>query len=197
MTIRSFAKSIRLLAYFLAFCTIPAVGALAVDGCPQGTFSVVNSPDGTSLSILFDAFSVSSNDQETLQNKECNLSVPLNLPEGYSLGVYRVDYRGYAHLEPKQSSELTVNYRLGPKNKGRRFNRKTKGEYDGEFLFTENIGAGLMKRVGCGDAAVLNVSVKLTLTPDGGGEAMATLDSSDGSAKRGLIYYLDLKKCRA
>ena len=51
-----------------------------------------------------------------------------------------------------------------------------------------------MKRVGCGDEAVLNVSVKLALT--GAGEAMATLDSADGPAKGGLIYYFDTKKCK-
>ncbi|MHB1104047.1 MAG: DUF4360 domain-containing protein [Devosia sp.] len=175
-----------------------STAALAQEGCPQGTFSVVNSPDGTSLSILFDAFSVSSGGSSGagIKQKTCNLQVPLRLPEGYSLGVYRVDYRGYAYLSRKETSELTVDYHLGPRNKGRRFHRKTKGKYDGEFLFTENIGAGLMKRVGCGEAAVLNVSVKLALAASGEGEAMATLDSADGAPKGGLIYYFDTKKCR-
>lgn len=175
----------------LALAGPVATAAIAQDGCPQGTYSVVNSPDGTALSILFDAFLVSADGDE---QKQCSLSVPLHLPEGYSLGVYRVDYRGYAHLARKETSELTVDYQLGPRNKGRHFRRTTKGEHDGEFLFTENIGAGLMKRVGCGDEAVLNVAVKLALT--GAGEAMATLDSSDGAARGGLIYYFDTKKCK-
>jgi hypothetical protein len=171
-----------------------STGANAQDGCPQGTYSVVNSPDGASLSILFDEFLVSGAGSA---QKQCNLQVPLHLPEGYSLGVYRVDYRGYAHLSRKQTSELTVDYHLGPKDKGRRFHRKTKGEHDGEFLFTENIGAGLMKRVGCGEGAALNVSVKLALAAGGESEAMAALDSADGAAKGGLIYYFDIKKCKS
>lgn len=169
-----------------------STAALAQAGCPEGTYSVVNSPDGTSLSILFDAFVVSSGNEQ----KQCRLEVPLHLPEGYSLGVYRVDYRGYAHLARKETAELTVAYQLGPRNKGRRFQRKIKGETDDDFLFTENIGAGLMKRVGCGEAAVLDVSVNLTLAAGGESEAMASLDSADGAAKGGLIYYFDTKKCR-
>lgn len=166
--------------------------ALAQDGCPEGSYSVINSPDGTSLSILFDDFVVSSGERQ----RQCNLHVPLNLPEGYSLGVYRVDYRGFAHLARKETAELMVDYQLGPRNKGRRFQRKIKGETDDDFLFRENIGAGLMKRVGCGKAAALDVSVKLALAAGGESEAMATLDSADGAAKGGLIYYFDTKKCR-
>ncbi|MEI7932208.1 MAG: hypothetical protein WCI21_04030, partial [Alphaproteobacteria bacterium] len=63
---------------------------------------------------------------------------------------------------------------------------------------SENIGAGLMKRVGCGEEAVLNVSVGLQIQSGrmtGGG--LASLDSADGAAKGGLIYRFDLKKCGA
>lgn len=181
--------------FVFGFLTLALAGPLAPavmaqDGCPQGTYSVVNSPDGTALSILFDEFVVVAGERQ----KRCDLSVPLHLPEGQSLGVYRVDYRGYAHLQRKETSEVTVDYQLGPKNKSRHFRRATKGEHDGEFLFTENIGAGLMKRVGCGDAAVLNVSVTLELTASTD-EAMTTLDSTDGAARGGLIYYFDTKKC--
>jgi hypothetical protein len=64
-----------------------------------------------------------------------------------------------------------------------------------DFMFTENIGAGLMKRVGCGSNAVLNVTVDLSLTGKvPGGDA--ALDSSDSAAKHGLIYYFNLEVCR-
>ena len=189
----SLKSAICVLALALGFTS----AAMAGEACPQGTYSVVNAPDGTSLSILFDLFSLTSEGAaRTSQSKECSLRVPLNLPEGYSLGVYRVDYRGFAYLQRKQTSELTVDYNLGPRGNGRHFSRKTKGTFDGEFLFTENIGAGLMKRVGCGEKAVLDVTVKLALVQDGPGEAMTALDSADGAARGGLIYYFDTKKCR-
>ena len=153
--------------------------------------TVISSPDGSALTILFDDLSVVAGDQQT---RACSVSALLNLPEGYSLGVYRVDYRGYAHLAKKENATLVVDYNLGPKANGRQFKRTVKGAIDDDFSFTENIGAGQMKRVGCGSAAVLNVDVALSLDATTG-EALATMDSSDGAVKHGLVYHLDLKKC--
>jgi hypothetical protein len=182
---------------FLALATVAAGGTVhAADGCPAGTFSAVTSPDGTTLSILFDAFTVSGGaGGDAVRRQTCDLQVPLRLPDGYSLGVYRVDYRGFAHLTGKETADLRVDHRLGPRDKGRRFQRKIKGKRDGDFIFTENIGAGLMKRVGCGEKAVLDVSLQLTLNADNTSEAMATLDSADGAPKGGIIYHLNTKRC--
>ena len=53
-----------------------------------------------------------------------------------------------------------------------------------------------MKRVGCGAAAVLNVDITLGLDGDlRSGEAMASLDTSDGAPGGALIYHLNLVKC--
>jgi hypothetical protein len=171
--------------------------AFADDGCPQGTFSVINSPDGTSLTVLFDSFSISGAGGlgKSIQEKTCTLNVPLHLPEGQSLGVYRVDYRGFAHLAAHQYSELTVDYALGPREKSRRYHRRVPGAHEGDFLFTENIGAGLMRRVGCGEAALLRLTITLSLQTKGAGEALAAMDSADGAPKGGLVYYFDLKRC--
>ena len=177
---------------FLAACTIVFATLVAAPAIAQSqcSASVLSAPDGTSLSILFDDLVVPANGQI---RKSCTVAAPLNLPAGYSLGVYRVDYRGFAHLSTKETAALVVDYALGPKSNGRQFKRTVRGATDEDFLFTENIGAGQMKRAGCGASAVLNVSVELALS--GGPDALAAMDSSDGTSKHGIIYMLDLKKC--
>jgi hypothetical protein len=92
--------------------------------------------------------------------------------------------------------ELGVDYALGAKGNGRSFQRKVHGPSSAEFTFTENIGAGLMKRVGCGAEARLNVTISLSLSGKSTTDAEADLDSSDGALRRGLVYFLDLKKCQ-
>lgn len=170
-------------------------GAISQSDCQGGTYSVVNSPDGGTLSILFDNFSVTS-DQGGVERRYCNIQVPLNLPEGYTLGVYRVDYRGFARLFSGQRFELGVDYALGHRDNSRRYHRGIRGAYEGEFVFTENIGAGIMKRVGCGVPAVLNIAATLELQsnrkPE---EAMAALDSVDGAPRGGLVYHFNFRKC--
>ncbi len=147
-------------------------------------------PDNSALSVLFTDLTVEAGGAPAV---ECTIDVPLELPEGMSLGVYRVDYRGFAALENKDRATLTVNYELGPKGNSRHFKRSVRGEMEDDFAFRENIGAGLMKRVGCGVDARLRGRVTLSL--DGKGDSFATLDSSDGSSRHGLVYRFNLKAC--
>ena len=170
------------------------------NGCPEGSYKVVMAPDGTSLSILFDQFTLDSSGiaGSTQPKKVCRISAPLNLPADQSIGVYKVDYRGFAKLVKKQETDLEVQYFLGPHNndRGRVFKRKVKGPHEGDYLFTETIGAGQMKRVGCGTAAVLNVGITLSLDGDlRTGEPMSSLDTTDAARGGTLVYHLDLKKC--
>jgi len=145
---------------------------------------------------LFDQFTLASSDGTP--GKACRISSPLNLPPGQSIGVYKVDYRGFAKLAAKQDTELDVQYFLGPHDTqhGRVFKRKIKGPQEGDFSFTENIGAGQMKRAGCGSAARLDVAITLNLAGDlRAGDAMASLDTTDAAPGGALVYHLDLKKC--
>lgn len=183
----------------VVFISLPA-SAEDANGCPEGSYSLVLAPDGTTLSILFDKFTVASSPASSaaVQRKICRISAPLKLPAHQSIGVYKVDYRGFAKLAARQETELDVKYFLGPHNNshGRVFKRKIKGAFEGDYFFTETIGAGQMKRVGCGDAAVLNVGITLDLGGDrGAGEAMASLDTTDGAKAGAMVYHLDLKAC--
>jgi hypothetical protein len=175
-----------LLALALATFTFLPAGTASADECKA---EYVLAPDNSALSILFSDLTV----QGSSKTATCTIDVPLNLPDGMSLGVYRVDYRGFASLAKKDVATLLVGYQLGPKGNGRTFKRSVRGATDTDFTFTENIGAGLMKRVGCGVDARLRGEVTLSLK--GSGEALATLDSGDGAAKRGLVYRFNLKKC--
>ena len=174
--------------------------AQETNGCPEGSYKVVMAPDGTSLSILFDQFTLDSSSVtgSAKPRKVCRISAPLNLPANQSIGVYKVDYRGFAKLVKKQETDLEVQYFLGPHNndRGRVFKRKVKGPHEGDYLFTETIGAGQMKRIGCGAAAVLNVSITLSLDDAlQAGQAMSTLDTTDAASRGALVYHFDLKKC--
>jgi hypothetical protein len=172
---------------------------IEAQGCPAGTFSVVTSPDGGAVSVLFDNFAVNGTEANGgFARATCGIEIPLHLPAGYSLGVYQVDYRGFAHLGDKQRAELQVNYGTGSgaRNRGKRFKRDIKGVYEGDFTFNERLKGGILKRMGCGDEAVLNFAATLTLlSKRGATEGTMTLDSVDGAPAGGLVFGLDLRKC--
>jgi hypothetical protein len=179
--------------------SLPAL-AVEANGCPEGGYAIVQTPDGTTLSILFDQFTIESGSISgiEIQRKVCRISSPLNLPADHSIGVYKVDYRGFAKLGAKQQAELDVQYFLGPHDNehGRVFKRKIKGPKEGDYLFSETIGAGQMKRAGCGAAARLDVGITLSLdAKQQTGHAMASLDTTDAAPLGALVFHLNLQKC--
>ena len=128
----------------------------------------------------------------------CGLDKHLAAPATMRAVAGGAAYLCVAKLGAKQETELDVQYFLGPHDNqhGRVFKRKVKGPREGDYSFTENIGAGQMKRVGCGAAAVLEVGITLSLSGDlKTGEAMASLDTTDAAPGGALVYHLNLKKC--
>ena len=59
-------------------------------GCPQGTASYSLTPDGQTLTMLFDAYLADP------ARKTCNISIPVHVPNGFQVSNITADYRGFA-----------------------------------------------------------------------------------------------------
>lgn len=72
-------------------------------GCPQGTVSFVTSPDGASLSVLFDEFraEVPTPEDQAISHKNCNLSFVASIPAGMRADALEIalDARGATMLD--------------------------------------------------------------------------------------------------
>jgi len=80
-----------------------AGGAMAFDACPNGSIATAVTDNGTTYSLLFDAFEVYGG-----QIGKCDIAVPLvGVPKG-TIGVYTADYRGFMHLEDEADSSGAV-----------------------------------------------------------------------------------------
>lgn len=170
-------------------------GAAINNGCDAESYSLVVSPDGTSLSVLFDSFVVNGGQDI---GRRCALTIPLNLPEGYSLGIYQVDYRGYAHLGQREAGLFTVSYTTGRNGNPRGFRHPMRGPQDGEFTFSDQLRPGMLRRIGCGEAAKIDFNALLAFRrAETSSEAMMALDSADGTrTPSGITFRFDLQPCR-
>lgn len=171
----------------------PAYGG---PGCPEGTASVTLSPDQDAISILFDQFVVEAGGStgKRTDRKSCNLSVPVQIPQGYSVAVIQTDYRGYNLLPGSGAyNRLTTEY-FWAGIRGPRYQQEFRGPQNQDYTYTNGIIASSLVWSACGASIVMRVNSSImTQTNNRNEESSMTVDSADISS--GLLYHLQWRRC--
>ena len=74
---------------------------LVGNGCPTGSAQAAVLSDGSTVSVIFDQYSISgrkgSNPWDQMR-KFCRFIIPVNVPAGYNIQATSITYRGFASL---------------------------------------------------------------------------------------------------
>lgn len=170
----------------------PAYGG---NGCPSGTASATLSPDGKSLSIIFDQFLTEAGPAagRTIDRKSCNVAIPVHVPNGYSISVLAIDYRGYVGLPSMASARLQAEYFFAGM-RGPRFVKDFRGRTDTDYTFNNQLGVQAMVWSPCGADVNLRINASMMVRNTNRQlDAIATVDSADINA--GLIYHFQMRRC--
>jgi hypothetical protein len=164
-------------------------------GCPAGSASVALSPDQTAISMLFDQYVVEAGGKKAFDRKNCNIAIPVRVPNGYSVSVFAIDYRGFTVLPRRASATLTVDYFLAGGGRGVRTSKSFQGPVSSDYLKSDNLGLEAIVWSACGADTILRANTSMLVQSNPSREqAMATVDSADVQA--GLIYHLQFRRCR-
>ena len=148
--------------------TISGVSASG-SGCPAGSFATSWAPDGRGLKVIFSHYLLEATPAKpTLQTLACNVSLKLDMPSGYSVGVTKISYSGYAFLDRGVVAEQISNYAwtgVGTLSQNEARSTLT-GPYDDDYVFTDNIesrGRGIQWSP-CNITSNLQIRTRLILT---------------------------------
>lgn len=163
-------------------------------GCPAGSVSATLSPDAKSLSLLFDQYQVAvgGTTGKSFDRKSCNIAIPVHVPQGMSVAVMKIDYRGFNRLPAQASSQFNVEYFFAG-TRGPAFQRSFRGALDEDYLINNELVAESMVWSGCGADVNLRTNSSMKLKTVANKEALSSIDSQDVSA--GIIYQLQWRKC--
>jgi len=163
-------------------------------GCPAGSVSVTLSPDAKSLSLLFDEYQVvvGGESGKSFDRKSCNIAIPVHVPQGLSVSILKIDFRGFNHLPRSSSSQFNVEYFFAG-SKGPSFQRKFRGPIDEDYLINNEITANAIVWSGCGADVNLRTNSSMRLSSLYNQEAMSSIDSEDINAA--IVYQLQWRKC--
>lgn len=171
----------------------PAYGG---NGCPQGTASAVLSPDAKTLSILFDQYTAEAGNAtgRAVDRKSCNVAIPVHVPNGFSMSLFKVDYRGFNSLPAGGSSRLNVDYFFAGQ-RGPSYSKTFYGEQNANYLLTNTLNNSTVVWSPCGAETNLRINSSLMAQSNRyGQQTLSTVDSAD--IKSGLIYHIQLRACR-
>lgn len=171
----------------------PAYGG---SGCPRGSASVALSPDRKSLSLLFDEFVVEAggDTRKRTARKTCNVAVPVHVPQGFSVSLIKIDYRGFNALPSGAYSRFSVEYFFAG-SRGPRYTKTFRGRLERDYTLTNTLAAHAVSWSRCGSDVNLRANTSMMVrTNSRSQEAMSTVDSMD--VRAGLVYHLQWKRCR-
>lgn len=165
-------------------------------GCPAGTASVSLSPDEDAISVLFDQFTVEagSSTGRRIDRKACLLSVPVQVPQGYSIGVIQTDYRGF-NVIPAYGASTRINTEyFWAGIRGPTFSRVFSGPNNQDFTLTNGIMTQNMVWTPCGASVNLRINTSIMAQSNSRmDQTMMGVDSADISS--GLIYHVQWRRC--
>lgn len=162
-------------------------------GCPANSASVSLSPDQSSLSILFDQYVVEAGNGRAMDRKSCNIAIPVRIPQGYSISVFQVDYRGFNSLPSGARANFNVEYFFAG-SRGVRQAKTFYGPSSNLYELTDQLTAEAVVWSACGADTNLRVNTSMMVqTNRRGDQAMSTVDSADVTA--GLVYHVAWRRC--
>ena len=170
---------------------IPGYGGT---GCPDGTVSATLSPDAKSLSLLFDQYQVSvgGTTGRSFDRRSCNIAIPVHVPQGLSVSILKIDYRGFNRLPQSATSQFNVEYFFAG-TRGPSFQRVFRGVLEEDYLINNELRAEAIVWSGCGADVNLRTNSSMRVSTASNREAMSSIDSQDVNA--GIIYQLQWRRC--
>ena len=164
------------------------------NGCPAGSASVTLSPDNKALTLIFDQYSAQAGGfSGRIARKTCNIAIPVHVPQGFSVSIIAVDYRGFNALPGGAQSRFNAEYffagSVGPK-----VARTFYGPLTSDYLINNNLQVGALVWSACGADVNLRVNTSMTAIANGANEdTLATVDSAD--FKAGVVYRFSWRRC--
>lgn len=165
-------------------------------GCPAGSASATLSPDQTALSIIFDQFVVEAGGitGKTIDRKNCSVAIPVHVPQGFSISIFKVDYRGFNAVPAGGMSVFNAEYFFAGMQ-GPRSQRVFSGPQNDQYLISDDLITSALVWSPCGADVNLRVNASMMARTNSRREQiMSTVDSADLSS--GMIYHIQWRRCQ-
>ncbi|MFI0408696.1 DUF4360 domain-containing protein [Actinomadura sp. 3N508] len=165
-------------------------------GCPAGTAAVAPSSDNTAFTVTYSDYTAQrgGDSKPTDFRKNCQLSLAVHIPQGFTYAIASADYRGFAYLGAGVTGTERANYYHQGMAQSTAISHTVKGKTSGNWQFTDRTPVAELVYKPCGENRNFNINTELRVEGGDGKEtSFMSFDSADGSVR--TIYQFAWKKC--
>lgn len=169
-------------------------------GCPQGTTAVAVSEDNTAFTVTYSDYlaQAGGNSDPTASRKNCQLSLIVHVPQGFTYAIASADYRGYANLQPGASGVQRASYYFQGSSGTVYKNHNFAGALNDNWQATDTTDWAQLVYAPCGVQRNFNINTEIRVnagTTSPSKVSFMTMDSTDGDIS--TVYHLAWKECPA
>lgn len=167
-------------------------------GCRPGSAAVAVAPDNTAFTVTYSEYiaQAGGNVPSVEGRKNCLLSLVVNVPQGYTYAVSKVDYRGFGSLQPGAVGTQKASYYFQGMSQTAYRTHRFQGALDDNWQATDTTGIEALVFAPCGEKRNFNINTELRAevgTSDATRTSFMALDSTDGSFSS--LYHFTWKEC--
>jgi hypothetical protein len=179
----------------------PAEGAQVViktingSGCPVGTAGATVSPDNSTLTVKYDAYTAQAggNAGPTDARKNCQLVLDVKAPASYTYALFGLDHRGHASLPAGATATIKSDYYFQGTTDDVFQSHSLTGPYEDDWAVSDSVPDNRLVWAPCGSQRYLNVNTSLRVSAGSGNSAsVVAMGSTDVP---GTSYRLIWKRC--
>ncbi|EMF01562.1 DUF4360 domain-containing protein [Streptomyces mobaraensis NBRC 13819 = DSM 40847] len=170
-------------------------------GCPAGTANVAVSPDNTAFTVSYSNYTaqVGVGSKPTDARRNCQLSLNVHVPQGFTYAVARADYRGFAHLEKGAAGLERANYYFQGMQQTSFVNHHFTGPLNDNWQTSDTTDIDALVYAPCGAMRYFNINTELRVDAGTSDTSKTSsflmMDSTDGNIS--TLYHFAWKQCPA
>jgi hypothetical protein len=165
-------------------------------GCPAGTAAVAVADDNTAFTVTYSDYTAQagSGSSPTDFRKNCQLNLRVHYPQGFTFGVAKADYRGFAHLPRGAKGMQRASYYFSGSSSTGMSTHNINGPKTDNWQFTDATDVAEIVFAPCGMVRNLNVNTEVRVSTNPSNQpAFVSMDSTDGSVN--TRYQFAWKRC--
>jgi hypothetical protein len=168
-------------------------------GCPAGTAKVTANADNTAFTVTYSDYVAQTGAGASLTDfrKNCQLSIRLVAPAGFTYAIAKAEYQGFAHLAPGATGAEIANYYFQGSSANSPVSHTFVGPYNDTWRTTDVGSLTDQDYAPCGAQRNLNINTELRVSAgssdSAGGGSFMSMDTTDASVH--TVYHLAWTRC--